>query len=206
MPFCYSIRIVGRHYKDKRVPMVIKKLSAALALLSIAFLLVHIGYSVFAYLTMYYNPQLKLFTAVPILVAVCLHAVFGMISVFTQADGTRLDLYGTQNRRTVLQRVTAALIFPLLILHMNTFGLMSSAAEQAQPALVLLLMLAEILFFAVVIAHVAVSLSKAFVTLGWVGSKETLRRMDRVAYVVGAVLFVVSAFAIVKTQMAMFLG
>ena len=45
--------------------MPLKKINAALGLLSIAAMLVHIGYTVFAYLAFYYNPTLKLLTAVP---------------------------------------------------------------------------------------------------------------------------------------------
>ena len=44
--------------------MKLKKLNAALGLLSIAALLVHIGYTVVAYLMYYYNPTLKVLTAV----------------------------------------------------------------------------------------------------------------------------------------------
>ena len=104
--------------------MKLKKLNAALGLLTIAAILLHIGYNVFAYLTFYYNPQIKLLMTIPILVLVCLHAVCGMLTVFLQADGTRLDLYPKQNLRTILQRVCAALMLPLLILHINTYRLL----------------------------------------------------------------------------------
>ena len=60
-------------------------------------MLVHIGYTVFAYLTFYCNPTLKLLTAIPFMVLACLHAICGMLTVFLQSDGTRLDLYPRQN-------------------------------------------------------------------------------------------------------------
>ena len=75
--------------------MKLKKINAALGLLSIAAMLLHIGYTVFAYLAFYYNPTLKLLTAIPFMALACLHAVCGMLTVFLQADGTRLDLYHT---------------------------------------------------------------------------------------------------------------
>ena len=106
--------------------MKLKKINAALGLLSIAFLLLHLGYSVFAYMAFFYDPALKLLTAVPCMVLVCLHAVCGMLTVFLQTDGTRLDLYPKLNLRTILQRVSAALMLPLLILHINTFGLLQA--------------------------------------------------------------------------------
>ena len=43
--------------------MKLKKINAALGLLSIVALLLHLGYTVFAYITFYYNPTLKLLTA-----------------------------------------------------------------------------------------------------------------------------------------------
>ncbi len=55
--------------------MKLKKMNAALGLLSILFILIHVGYNVFAYLTFYYNPALSKATAVPFLILVCLHAV-----------------------------------------------------------------------------------------------------------------------------------
>ncbi len=97
----------------------LKKLSAALALLSIFAMLLHIGYTVFAYLAFYYNPVLKLMTAVPFMVLACLHVICGMLTVFLQADGTRLDLYPKQNVLTILQWVSAALMLPLLTLHIK---------------------------------------------------------------------------------------
>ena len=83
--------------------MKLKKLNALLGLLSILAMLLHMGYTIVAYLMFYYNPFLKTVFAVPFMVLVCLHAVCGMVTVFLQADGTRLDLYPKQNLRT-LQR------------------------------------------------------------------------------------------------------
>ena len=185
--------------------MKLKKSNAALGLLSILFLLLHIGYSVFAYLTFYYNPFLKLVFAIPFMVCVCLHAVLGMTIVFTMPDGVRGDLYPKQNRSTILQRVTAALIFPLLILHINTFSLMQTSAEKGLTFCVLLLILAELVFFGVVITHVAVSLTKGFITLGFLSDRERQQRIDRVIYVIGALFFALSVYAVVKGQVIMFL-
>ncbi len=185
--------------------MKLKKLNAALALLAILCILLHVGYSAFAYLTFYYNPVLKNLFAVPFLVLTCLHAVLGMTIVFTQKDGSRMDLYPKQNRRTILQRTSAALIFPLLILHMKTFALMQAAAEGGQTLVILLLIAAELLFFAVVLTHAATSFSKAFITLGLLTSERTAEAVDKACYVIGAVLFLIPAFAVVKGQIAMFL-
>lgn len=183
--------------------MRLKKINAALGLLSILLIVLHIGYSVFAYLTFYYNPLLKNLFAIPFLVIVFLHATLGMLVVFTQKDGSRMDLYKKQNARTILQRVSAALIFPLLILHINTFRLMQQAAEKGQSYLIILLIVAELGFFAVVIIHVVSSFTRGLITLGVLSSEKTCRILDRICYILGVIAFLLSAYAVVKGQAAM---
>ena len=186
--------------------MPLKKINAALGLLSIAAMLLHIGYTVFAYLAFYYDPMLKLLTAIPFMVLACLHAICGMLTVFLQADGTRLDLYPRQNARTVLQRVSAALMLPLLILHINTFGLLQSSAEAGQWLWFALLMLSQPLFYATVLTHIAVSVTRGFITLGWLTSTEKQKVIDRAVYILCALASAVSTFVVLRTELAMFLA
>ncbi|MCR4600553.1 MAG: hypothetical protein K5767_02280 [Clostridia bacterium] len=185
--------------------MKLKKLNAALGLLSIAAMLLHIGYTVFAYLTFYYDPMLTILTAVPFMVLVCMHAICGMLSVFLQADGTRLDMYPKQNMRTILQRVSAALIFPMLILHINTFGLLKSTVESGQWAAFFLLMISQPLFYGVVLTHVAVSASRGFITLGWLTSPKVQKNIDRVVFIICGAAFIIATFVVLRTEVAMFL-
>ncbi|MCR5109239.1 MAG: hypothetical protein K6B28_13880 [Lachnospiraceae bacterium] len=184
--------------------MILKKLNAVLGLLSILFLLMHAGYSIFSYFTFYYNPFLQKLFSIPVMIAVCLHAVLGMLIVFTRPDGTEMTLYKKLNMRIVLQRVSAALIFPLLIIHINTFSWMNALKASGLKLVMIILILAEILFFAVVITHVSVSFTNAFITLGLLSLRETQKKIDRVVYVIGAVLFVTAVFVIVKGQITMF--
>ena len=184
--------------------MKLKKINAAAGLLSAIALLVHVGYTVYAYLAFYYNPALKLLTAVPFMVLTCLHAACGMSVVFLQADGTRLDLYPRQNLRTLLQRLSAALILPLLFLHLNTYDLLRASAEGGRWLLFALLMLSQPLFYAAALAHVAVSVTRATITLGWLTDRERQKRVDRIVYILLSVVFAVSVYAVVRGQIAMF--
>lgn len=186
--------------------MKLKKINAALGLLSIPAMLVHIAYTVIAYLMFYYNESLKILTAIPFMVLVCLHAVCGMLTVFLQADGTRLDLYPKQNLRTILQRASAALILPLLILHINTFGLLQSAVGAGQWLWFALLMLSQPLFYGVALTHVAVSVTRGLITLGLLSSREKQKKIDRVIYILCAAAFVASTYVVLKTELAMFLS
>lgn len=184
----------------------LKKLNAALGLLSMAAMLLHIGYTVFAYLAFYYNPTLKQLTAVPFMVLACLHAVCGMLTVFLQSDGTRLNLYPRQNLRTILQRISAALMLPLLILHINTFNLLQSTAQAGQWLWFGLLMLSQPLFYATVLTHIATSVTRAFITLGWLASADKQKAIDRAVYILCGLAFAVSTFVVVRTELAMFLS
>lgn len=184
----------------------LRKINAVLGLLSAAALLAHVGYTVYAYLAFYYNPALKLWTAIPFIVLACLHAICAMAALFLQTDGTSLTLYSKQNRGTVLQRLSAALILPLLILHLNTFDLLRAGAGAGKWLCFALLMLSQPLFYAAVLAHVAASLSRALVTLGWLSSRETKRKLDRALYILAAVILAAATIAVCRTELAMFLS
>lgn len=184
--------------------MKLKKINAILAVVSTVAMLVHIGYTDFAYLTMYYNPFLKRLTSLPFMIATCLHAVCGMSAVFMQSDGTRLDLYPEQNKKTIVQRLSAALIFPLLLLHINTFDLLKNCAESGNTVCFVLLLISQPIFYGVIFAHTSVSFSRSLITLGILSSRERQKTIDRIAGISSVVLFAVTVFAVIKGQLAMF--
>ena len=185
--------------------MKLKKLNAVLGLLSILSLLVHVGYTIYTYIAFYYNPVISRATQLPLVLLVLTHAVCGMLILFLYNDGSQPTLYPKQNRRTIIQRVSAALILPVLFVHFDTFKTMQSSAEAGNTTPVYLLMVIETLFFAIVIAHVSTSLTNAFITLGILSSRETQKKINRAVYVIGAAVFLFAVFAVVRTQAAMFL-
>lgn len=186
--------------------MKLKKTNALLGLLSIFLMILHISYSVFAYLTMYYNPVLKTVFSLPFIILVCLHAVSGMTTLFLQSDGGKISLYPKQNVKTILQRLSAALIFPFLILHLKTFSLMQASAEKGMKFFIVLLIVAELLFFGIVITHIAVSFSNGLITLGLLSSRKTQKIIDKTMYIIGAFAFIISAYAVIRGQAIMFLS
>ena len=185
--------------------MKLKKINAAAGLLSSLALLIHVLYNIYSYLTFYYNPSLKMLTAIPFILFTCIHAVCGMCSVFLLSDGTRLDIYRKQNRQTVIQRISAALIFPLLILHLRTFDLLKTSAGNKQWLLYALLTILQVIFYAVTAAHIAVSFSRALITLGILNDRDKQKKLDRFVHVFCVVLFAAAVFAVVKGQLKMFL-
>ena len=185
--------------------MKLKKANAVLAILSEIALLIHIGYTVFAYLTLYYNPMLKTATALPFIILVCLHAVCGMCAVFLMGDGTCLNAYPKQNKGILMQRISAAFIFPLLLLHLRTYDLLKSTSENANWVLFVLLLLVQIIFYGVTLLHIASSFSKDFITLGMLGDRNKQKRLDRIVRIVCGLIGIVAAIAVIRTQLIMFL-
>lgn len=185
--------------------MKLKKINAVAGLLACLTLLIHVCYNIYAYLTFYYNPTLKILTAIPFIVITCVHAVCGMCAVFLHGDGTRLDVYQKQNRQTIIQRVSAALIFPLLILHIRNFDLLKTSAGNENWPFFALLIFLQVVFYAVVAAHVSVSVSRALITLGILTDREKQRKLERFMLAFCAVLFAAAVFAVIKGQLKMFL-
>ena len=185
--------------------MKLKKANAVLAILSELALLIHIGYTVFAYLTFYYNPMFKTLTALPFIVLACLHAVCGMCAVFIMGDGTRMNDYPKLNKGILIQRISAALIFPLLLLHLRTYDLLKSGSENANWVLFAIMILAQTVFYGVTLLHIAASFSKAFITLGLLSDRKKQKRIDKAAGIVCALIGIAAAVVIIRTELIMFL-
>ena len=184
--------------------MILKKTNSILGLAAALALLLHMGYNCFAFLTFYYDPVLKVLTALPFIVVTCCHGVLGMCAVFLMGDGTRADLYPSKNRKTIIQRVSAAFIFPLLILHLKTFELLQSSAQDGKWLLFVVVLLIQIIFYAIVTAHTAVSVSRACITLGLVSDEKRLETMDRIVSCIYGIAFIVTSVAVIRGELVMF--
>ena len=184
--------------------MKLKKYNAVLSILSTLTLLIHVGYNVFAYVFFFYHPMAKTLTTLPFLLIVCGHAICGMCSVFLLEDGTHPAMYPRQNAGTIIQRVSAALIFPLLIIHMYSYSLLAQSANGKMWLFITVIVL-QILFFAVIASHVAVSFSKAFITLGLLSDVHKKKVVDTLIIYACAILFVLSSFCVVRGEIVMFL-
>ena len=185
--------------------MKLKKINAVLALLTTLALLCHIGYNTYVYISLNYNDTLATLTRMPLMACVSLHAVCGMCCVFLLGDGTRALDYPGLNKRTLVQRISAALIFPLLIIHLDTTGFLVQNAEEGKMVLFWMLIFLQVLFYVVIAFHTATSFSKAFVTLGWIYSADTEKRLARITYIVMAVLVVIASVAIVRYEISEFI-
>ena len=91
------------------------------------------------------------------------------------------------------------------ILHINTFSLLQSTAAAGQWIWFALLMVSQPLYYATVLTHVAVSLTRGFITLGWLTSDRKRKRMDLVVYILCAAAFAAATFVVLRTELLMFL-
>lgn len=180
--------------------MAVKKWNARLSLLTFALLLIHEGYQLFAYITFYYNPTLSKVSGFTLAGCFVLHGILSAICVFVLHDAKRIA-YKKLNIRTVLQRVTAALIILLLPLHIFSFSLLNNSAGSVGY---ILIETAQIIFYAALSGHIALSLSNAFVTLGRLSDIRKKRIIDVIALVVCTLLFITVSVIITTTHTQIF--
>ena len=90
--------------------MKIKRFNANLSLLTLVLLLIHEGYQLGAYITFYYNPILTKASGRAVACCFIMHAILSAICVFALHDSKTIA-YKKYNIRTVLQRVSAVMLF-----------------------------------------------------------------------------------------------
>ena len=182
-----------------------KKINAVLGISIVVLFLVHILYEIFAYLTFYYNPVVTKVIAYTALGAIVLHIFMSVYIVMFVHDRGNGMKYPALNARTLIQRISAVVMAVLVIFHMNTFNLLSQNAKTNMPLFVLVLIV-QIIFYASVLLHVAVSAGNALITLGLISSGKARKCTDIIVWIICAVLFVAASVIVVKTQVTMFLG
>lgn len=182
--------------------MTIKKWNARLSLLTLLLLLIHEGYQLYAYMTMYYNPVLSKVTGYALAGALILHAILSLVIVFVMHDSKKIA-YKKQNLRTVLQRISGGMIIVLLPIHIFSFGLLQNSAGGVGYVLT---EIAQILFYAAIFCHFSTSFSNALVTLGWLSDRKKKRVIDIIVTIVCVLLFLAASVIITMTHTMMFNG
>ncbi|MBQ6153837.1 MAG: hypothetical protein IJJ15_08835 [Ruminococcus sp.] len=176
--------------------MTIKKWNARLSLLTILLLLIHEGYQLFAYITFYYNPTLSKVSGYAVAGCFVLHGILSAISVFFLHDAKSIA-YKRLNIKTVLQRVSAALIILLLPIHIFSFSLLQSSVGGIGYWMV---ETAQILYYAALSCHIALSFGNALISLGWLSDIRKKRVIDMIVLVICALLFIAVSVIITTTH------
>ena len=177
--------------------MSMKKINAWMSLITTGLILMHEGYQLYAYAAFYYNPALSAVTGFALLFVMLIHAILSGISCFVVHDSKRIA-YKLSNRRTVLQRVSAVASILLLPLHVCAFPLLMSAPSDLIRYLTAG---SQVLFYASINTHAAVSVGNAFITLGWLTDRKKREILGRLAWIVCVVLIFAVSILITVTQL-----
>lgn len=176
--------------------MKIKKLNANLSLLTLVLLLIHEGYQLCAYITFYYNPILTKASGYAVACCLILHAVLSLICVFALHDSKKIA-YKKLNIKTLIQRISGAMIILLLPIHILSFPLLESTAGGAGYIIVEAL---QIIYYGSLSCHVAMSFTNALVTLGLLSDIKKKRITDVVVLAICALLFIAVSVVITTTH------
>lgn len=110
------------------------------------------------------------------------------------ANKRKCKAYPKMNIPTYVQRITAILMILLLGLHL------AGAKNHFQPKMLHAVL--HPLFFALCLAHVSISISKAMITLG-IGNAKAVKFIDRIMRILCVVTF---AAAVVGFYLCLFVG
>ena len=106
--------------------MNIKKWNARLSLFTMALLLIHELYQLYAYISFYYNPVLSKAFGYAVASGFVLHGILSAVCIFALHDAKTVA-YKKLNFKTVLQRVSSVIIVLLLPLHIFSFALLQGS-------------------------------------------------------------------------------
>ena len=180
--------------------MNIKRFNANLSLLTLVLLLIHEGYQLGAYITFYYNPILTKASGRAVACCFIMHAILSAICVFALHDSKTIA-YKKYNIRTVLQRVSAVMLFFLLPIHILSFPLLQSSAGGAGY---LLVEAVQIIYYAALSCHISMSFSNSLVTLGRLTDIKKKRIIDTIVLVICAFLFIAVSLIITTIHIKIF--
>lgn len=167
--------------------MLQRKMNAIISLLATLFLLIHaIGVAIWM-LSKGSIPQFMPFASWILAGLMVAHAFIGidlLISDRLRGETRKYKHYPKQNGTTVFQRVSGILLVLFTALHI------AGTAGPLQPPLIIHTIVPP-LFFTIALAHTAVSVDKAFITLG-IGEAKFVKAVSVVTKVICAATLVAS--------------
>lgn len=177
-----------------------KKTNAILSILSLALLSVHALYELSAYVLFYYNPFISGLTGWLAGGAIAMHAVLSAINLFKHSD-SKTVLYKRLNLGTVVQRATAVIMVLLFPFHINTYDFLKINSHGAA------FWLAEsvyILFYSALFTHIAVSFSKALISLGKLQDDNKRRSINKAVSLICVLAAIITIIITISTHFKMF--
>lgn len=177
--------------------MLLKKCNAICSWIIIGILIGHLGTMSYSMLTGWYNLSVCKKLAQGTAIAVAIHVTLSLILVFFFHDGTDFSKYKKQNRRIILQRVSALVMLALLHLHIKAFGFIvaGTVLSVADKGFILI---TEFVFFGSIFVHLGVSFSRSLISMGIIRSDAAQKRADCVLGILCGLLFVVTMVALTR--------
>lgn len=171
--------------------MKLKKVNALAGLMTTLLLLCHTGTMTLSLYTGWYNyPVCKTFARL-VFLFVSVHIICSLIILFFCHDGSETVLYKKANTRLILQRASAVLMMLLIHTHTKAYQHMATGTTLTTGQSLFFLIF-EILFLFTVMLHVAMSFSKALITLGILSSSEKAEILDKIIMILCILLAVAS--------------
>ena len=177
--------------------MLLRKINATLSLLTTVLLLNHAIFLSVWMLSRCSIAKAENFMPWVLVVLMVVHAIISIVLAILGHKGVekrKCKEYPKLNVSTTMQRMSG--VFMLLLLGLHIAG----AANHFQPKILHAVL--HPLFFAVVLSHVAVSGSKAMITLG-IGSAKTVKVVDVVIKIICIATFIAS---VIGFNLCLFVG
>lgn len=165
---------------------IFKKINAITSLVSTLLIIVHGGYDAFWMFFRDKIPTLPKVISILLIISVLIHIVLSIIIVISgikNNKGKKEKIYKKQNIRTILQRIFA--VVTMLLIPLHSIGMSNRLSPKLLHAIV------HPIFFIAVYGHVAVSTSKAFITLG-IGNTKFIKVIDIVMSIILLFIFLAS--------------
>lgn len=173
-----------------------KKINSVLTIITTLILIDHLGAMSMFLLTGSMNPMVTKIVAHALCGVVTLHAILSIISVFFMNSGTGIGKYKSQNKNTIIQRATSIVIAIMVHPHLKAFGFIIAKQPLPVPAKVGLIV-TQIIFFGAILLHLAVSFSKALITLGLIRNEKAEKRVNLIMNIICAALTIFSSAALI---------
>lgn len=177
--------------------MLLRKINAVLSLISTILILDHAIFLAIWMLSRCSIEKTENFLPWILMISVLAHAIISIILAVLghkNAEKRKCKEYPKLNVATIMQRFSGILMILLLALHIV------GAENHYQPKILHAIL--HPLFFAVVLAHVAVSASKAMITLG-IGNAKAVKVVDVVIKVICIATFIAT---IIGFNLCLFVG
>ena len=171
--------------------MKLKKINAITALAVILSALAHIGVMTYSLWTGWYNYRICKMLPRTALTFLLIHILLSIVIFFFSHDGADVK-YKRLNTGTTVQRITAIIMMIFIHFHTNAYAHVA-AGKSLTAGMTIFRIITELIFFTSVLSHTAVSLGKAFITLGIASSERSVQNISRAAYVICAAVLLAAA-------------